>query len=227
MWQRGFRKTGPGAMGHIVKNLDNRDIDAGILAFWAAERRDSRLRDSCLGDDLMYFFVAERRAEDVHADVGGDRRQPGHISGEKAPLLDFLEEAFESARYERCREVDTVGTIGPPSVRTELRQKNQITRSKNEGKIRRPNDCVSLDQCDNLILPVMNMSRRPEAGRSVIVKNGELPTAVGGTNSDVRLLSPRCSRHNARRCRSINQDRARSINIGRHACSSLLLMTDT
>ena len=94
---------------------------------WPSEMQnvgDSRLRDSCLGDDLMYFFVAERRAEDVHADVGGDRCQPSHISGEKALLLDFLEEAFESARGERCREVDTVGTIGPPSVRTELGQKN-------------------------------------------------------------------------------------------------------
>jgi cytochrome c553 len=28
MWQRGFRKTSPDAMGHIVKNLDDRDIDA-------------------------------------------------------------------------------------------------------------------------------------------------------------------------------------------------------
>jgi hypothetical protein len=57
-----------------------------------------------LGDDLVYFFVAERRAKDVHADVGGDRPQPSHISSEKAPLLHFLEEAFESARGERCRD---------------------------------------------------------------------------------------------------------------------------
>ena len=175
----------------------------------------------------MYFFVAERRAEDIHAGGGGDRSQPGHISGEKAPLLDFLEEAFESAGGERCSEADTRGTIGPPGVRTKLRQKNQIARRKNEGKIRRPNDCVALDQCDNLILPVMKMSRRPEAGRGVIVKNGELPTAVGGTNPDVRLLSPRCSRHNARGCCSINQDRARSTNLGRHVCSPLLLTMDT
>jgi cytochrome c553 len=28
MWQRGFRKTSPDAMGHIVMNLDDRDIDA-------------------------------------------------------------------------------------------------------------------------------------------------------------------------------------------------------
>jgi hypothetical protein len=73
-----------------------------------------------LGDDLTYFFIAEWLAKDVHADVGGDRPQPSHISGEKAPLLDFLEEAFESARGERCCEVDTVGTIGPPGVQTEL-----------------------------------------------------------------------------------------------------------
>jgi hypothetical protein len=149
------------------------------------------------------------------------------MSVAKAPLLDFLEEAFESAGGEHCREVDTVGTIGSPGVGTELRQKNQITGSKNEGKIRRPNDCVSLDQCDNFIVPVMKMSRWPETGRSAIVKNGELPTAVSATNPDVRLLSPRRSRHNARRCCSVNQDRARSINLGRHACSSLLLMTDT
>jgi hypothetical protein len=77
-------------------------------------------------------------------------------------------------------------------VRTELRQKNQITRRKNEGKIRRPKDCLALDQFENLILSVMNMSRRPEAGRSAIVKNGKLPLAVGGANPNVRLLAPTC-----------------------------------
>jgi hypothetical protein len=41
---------------------------------------------------------------------------------------------------------------------------------------------LALDQFKNLILPVMKMSRRPEAGRSAIVKNGELPPAVGGAN---------------------------------------------
>src|SRR5262249_20435325 len=107
----------------------------------------------------------------------------------------------------------------PPGVRTELRQKNQITRCKNEGKIRRPKDCLALDQFENLILPAMKMSRRPEAGRSAIVKNGELPAAVGGANPDVRLLAPRCPRHNARRCCPINRDRARSNSVGRHACS--------
>ena len=89
----------------------------------------------CFGDDLTYFFVAEWRAEDVHADVGGYSPQLGHISGKKAPPLDFLEEAFETAGGERHREADTLGTISPPGVRTELRQKNQITRCKNEGKI--------------------------------------------------------------------------------------------
>ena len=96
--------------------------------------------------------------------------------GSKAEIL---EEAFESAGGERHREANTLGTIGPPGVRTD-RQKNQITRRKNEGKIRRPNDCLALDQFKNLILPVMNMARRPEAGRSAIVKNGELPPLSAG-----------------------------------------------
>src|SRR5712671_118351 len=182
-----------------------------------------QLRDLCFGDDLTYFFVAEWRAEDVHADVGGDSPQLSHVSGKKAPPLNILEEVFETAGGERRGEADTLGTIGTPGVRTELRQKNQITRCKNKGKIRRPNDRLALDQFNNLILPVMKMSRRPEAGRSMIVKNGELPTAVGGANPDARLLAPRCPRHNARRCCSINRDRARSNSnsLGRHACSSL------
>ena len=166
-------------------------------------------------------------AEDVHANVGGDSPQLGHVTGKKAPPLDILEEAFETAGGERRREADTLGTISPPGVRTELRQKNQITRCKNEGKIRRPNDRLALDQFKNLVLPVMKMSRRAEAGRSVIVKNGELPPAVGGANPDARLLAPRCPRHNAGRCCSINRDGARTNSLGRHVCSFLLLMRDT
>src|SRR5262249_51690597 len=77
----------------------------------------------CLGDDLTYFFVAEWRAEDVHADVGGYSPQLGHVSGKKAPPLDILEEAFETAGGECRCEADTLGTISPPGVRTELRQK--------------------------------------------------------------------------------------------------------
>jgi hypothetical protein len=99
---------------------------------------------------------------------------------------------------ERHREPNTLGTISPPGVRTELGQKNQITWCENEGKIRRPNDCLALDQFKNLILPVMKMSRWPKVGRSAIVKNGELPAAVGGANSDARLLAPRRSRYKAR-----------------------------
>jgi hypothetical protein len=147
---------------------------------------------------LTYFFVAEWRAEDVHADVGGYGPQLGHVSGKEASPLDFLEEAFETAGGERHREPDTLGTVSPPGVRTELRQKNQITRCKNEGKIRRPNDGLALDQFKNLILPVMKMSRRPEARRSTIVKNGELAPTVGGANPDARFLAPRGPRHNAR-----------------------------
>ena len=145
-----------------------------------------------MGDDLTYFFVAEWRPEEVHADVGCYSPQLGHVSGKKAPPLDILEEAFETAGGERRREADTLGTISPPGVRTELRQKNQIARCKNEGKIRRPKDGLALDQFENLILPVMKMPRRPEVGRSAIVKNGEPPPAVGGANPDVRLLAPRC-----------------------------------
>jgi len=156
------------------------------------------LRDLCFGDDLTYFVVAERRADYIHANVGGDSPQLGHVSGKKAPPLDILEKAFETAGGKRHREANSRGTPSPPSVLTELRQKNQITGSKNEGKIRRPNDRLALDQFKNLILPVMKMSGRPKAGRSTIIKNGELPFAVGGTNPDARLLAPRCPRHEAR-----------------------------
>ena len=155
------------------------------------------LRD-CFGDDLTYFFVAEWRAEDVHADIGSDSPQLGHVSRKKAPPLDILEKAFETAGGKRHREADALGTISPPSVRTELRQKNQITGPKNEGKIRRPNDCLAFDQFKNLILSVMKMPRRPKAGRSAIIKNGKLPPAVGGANPDARLLAPRRPRHKAR-----------------------------
>jgi hypothetical protein len=58
---------------------------------------------------LTYFFVAEWRAKDVHADVGGDSPQLGHVSGKKAPPLDILEEAFETAGGECRREADAVG----------------------------------------------------------------------------------------------------------------------
>src|SRR6266478_5975517 len=132
----------------------------------------------------------------------------------------------------RGKSCPSPAAIGQPQVTQsedwyKLRQKNQITRCKNEGKIRRPNDCLALDQFKNLILSVMKMSRRPEAGRSAIVKNGELPPAVGGANPDARLLAPRCPRHTARRCCSINRDRTRSNSLGRHACSFLLLMRDS
>jgi hypothetical protein len=50
-----------------------------------------------IGAGATDFFITERQAEDVHADVGGDARQLGHISGKKAPPLDILEEAFETA----------------------------------------------------------------------------------------------------------------------------------
>jgi cytochrome c553 len=36
MWQRGFRKTSPDAMGHIVKNLDGSDVDALAAYFQQA-----------------------------------------------------------------------------------------------------------------------------------------------------------------------------------------------
>jgi hypothetical protein len=68
-----------------------------------------RLRDLCFGDDLTDFFIAEWRAEDVHADVGGDSPQLGYVSGKKAPTLDILEEAFETAGGERRREADILG----------------------------------------------------------------------------------------------------------------------
>jgi hypothetical protein len=62
---------------------------------------------------LTYFFVAEWRAEDVHADVRGDRPQLVHVSGEKAPPLDILEKAFKTAGSERRREANALGTVGP------------------------------------------------------------------------------------------------------------------
>src|SRR5262249_56662299 len=143
--------------------------------------------------------------------------QLDHVARKKAPPLDILDEALETAEGDRHREANTLGTIGPPGVRTELRQKNQIARCKDEGKIRRPNDCLALDQFKNLILPVMKMSRRPEAGRSAIVKNGELPPAVGGANPDARILAPRCPRHKARPWCSIHRDKGRRTKLGRHA----------
>jgi len=79
------------------------------------------LRDLCFGNDLTHFFVAEWRAEDVHADVAGDSPQLGHVTRKKAPPLDILEEALETAGGDRHREANTLGTIGPPGVRTELR----------------------------------------------------------------------------------------------------------
>src|SRR5258707_12128726 len=105
-----------------------------------------------------------------------------------------------TAGGKRHREADALGTISSPSVRTELRQKNQITGRKNEGKIRRPNDCLAFDQFKNLILPVMKVPRQPEAGRSAIVKNCKLPPAVGGADPVARHSAPTCPRHNARRC---------------------------
>jgi len=124
---------------------DSSPLNEVVLPAWL-------LRDLCFGNDLTYFFVAEWRAKDVHADVAGDGPQLGHVTRKKAPPLDILEEAFETAGGERHREANTLGTIGPPGVRTELRQKNQITRCKNEGKIRRPNDYLALNQFKNLIL---------------------------------------------------------------------------
>jgi transposase len=85
---------------------------------------EDALRDLCFGDDQTCFLIAEWRAEDIHADVGGDSPQFGYVSGKKAPPLDILEKAFETARSERHRETDALGTIRPPSVRTELGQKN-------------------------------------------------------------------------------------------------------
>jgi hypothetical protein len=71
---------------------------------------------SAMIDDLTYFFVAEWRAEDVHADVVSDRSQFGYVSGKKAPPLNILEEAFETAGSERHRKTNSLGTIGPPGV---------------------------------------------------------------------------------------------------------------
>ena len=133
---------------------------------------------------MTYFFVAEGRAEDVHADLGGDSPQFGYGRNKASPL-NIPEVAFEAARRERRREADTLGTRPAKCVGAKLRQKY-------EGKICRSHDCVPLDQFKNLILPVMKMSRRPEAGRSGIVKNGEIPLAAGGANLDARFFVARC-----------------------------------
>jgi hypothetical protein len=45
---------------------------------------------------VTYFFVAEWRAEDVHADFGGESPQLTNVRGKKALPLDIPEEAFES-----------------------------------------------------------------------------------------------------------------------------------
>jgi hypothetical protein len=81
---------------------------------------DAALAGLCFRSDLTYVFVAERRAKDFHAHVAGDRPQLGLIRGKKVPLLDILEVAFETARREGGREVDTLRTIGPRRVRASL-----------------------------------------------------------------------------------------------------------
>jgi hypothetical protein len=48
-------------------------------------------RIMCLASRTLTLFVAEWRAEDVHADVVGDCPQLGHVTGKKAPPLDILE----------------------------------------------------------------------------------------------------------------------------------------
>jgi hypothetical protein len=45
----------------------------------------------CFSEDLTYFFVAEWRAEDVDTDLRGDRAQLVHVSGEKTPPLDIVQ----------------------------------------------------------------------------------------------------------------------------------------
>jgi hypothetical protein len=69
---------------------------------------------------------------------------------------------------------------------------------------------LALDQFKNLILPVMKMSRRPEAGRSAIVKNGELPPLSAGP---IRMRD--CSPQDVRD--TMPDDAALSIETGRTA----------
>ncbi len=54
----------------------------------------------------------------------------------------------------------------------------------------RPDDNLTLDQLDNLIVPLMKVTWRPKAGRRPVVKNGELSAAGFGTNPDMGFLAP-------------------------------------
>ena len=75
-------------------------------------------------------------------------------------------------------------------MRDVLRQKDQIAGRKDEGPLRRPDDNLTLDQLDNLIVPLMKVTWWPKAGRRPVVKNGELSAAGFGTNPDMGFLAP-------------------------------------
>ena len=66
----------------------------------------------------------------------------------------------------------------------------QIAGRKDEAPLRRPDDNLTVDQLDNLIIPLMEVTWRPKAGRRPVVENGELSAAGFGTNPDMGFLAP-------------------------------------
>jgi hypothetical protein len=56
------------------------------------------LREVCFGNDLRYFFVAECRAEDVHANVGSDTTtEAGVLQSSRSLLMSLGSEACSFA----------------------------------------------------------------------------------------------------------------------------------
>jgi hypothetical protein len=153
--------------------------------------------------------------------------------------------ATPSMAYRRVADDENFGPAGDPQVRSHPYATSRIglnpkpSRRRRGGNPGRPHNCARCDPLTFNIGPTRvyrfylatrqhfhaESCERALSG-SAIVKNGELPPAVGGANPDARLLAPRCPRHNARRCCSINRDRARSGGLGGHACSFLPLMRD-
>jgi hypothetical protein len=93
------------------------------------------LRDLCFGNDLTYFFVAEWRAEDVHADVAGDSPQLGHVAARRRG---------SGVAARGARATAAVPVIGCSTERFPLRA--QYTRSPASRGARPGSYCNALQQ---------------------------------------------------------------------------------
>jgi len=150
----------------------------------------NRIDDSRRCDDLRNLLIAEGRPKDLHSRIACDRCKLGNVGYNQPKSLDVREEALEATRRERHRKADGLGPVGAPCMRDVLRQEDQIAGRKDEGPLRRPDDNLTLDQLDNLIVPLMKVTWRPKAGRRPVVENGELSVAGFGTNPDMGFLAP-------------------------------------